>query len=461
MLIRIHYLLNVHSGPYKWYPGGTCANVKCFRWELLQKCDFTVRHEAIRNIENLEDFGMATAISHVSLGDKFGTYVNWYPSKRFSRTTQRSGIQIDFTSNTEPRFAPDEWPRVGWYASWNKSRWKIWTCCVERSFLFRYHFLFLSTLLLNFDSRFAGMEKQPPLPDGEFGPDSILQPVACSEEETSTDRFLQRLGRPGLFQMMQFFLLSLLFIPCAMNDLIPIFYDLEPTHVHCVLPEPDSSEPSAATFPLFPTTGALERNLSGSTSAKPLELYEHWWHRPQCLDECPTRTYSYRFANGQRSIVAEVCCVHWKILWKQTGSTSDFSDESSVWKAVFDPFGGHTLLCGYAVSAITVTNNCGIDCWAERSEHFVRFISTQKTFSGCAVGGPVFGWMADRFGRRLSLMIANLLYTGFNIGLLFSRDFVSFAALRFSVGFARQVSRTFSTCCLGTLRIYSKARWGK
>lgn len=59
--------------------------------------------------------------------------------------------------------------------------------------------------------------------------------------------------------------------------------------------------------------------------------------------------------------------------------------------------------------------------------------------TGCAVGGPVFGWMADAFGRRISLVIANVLYTALNVGLVFSRDYISFVAVRFAIGFARQV----------------------
>ncbi|OQV24424.1 putative Solute carrier family 22 member 12 [Hypsibius exemplaris] len=59
-------------------------------------------------------------------------------------------------------------------------------------------------------------------------------------------------------------------------------------------------------------------------------------------------------------------------------------------------------------------------------------------FLGQMLSTPLFGWSADKFGRRPTLLLSNLLYTILTIGLVFSRDYTSFVLLRFFVGVARQ-----------------------
>lgn len=57
-------------------------------------------------------------------------------------------------------------------------------------------------------------------------------------------------------------------------------------------------------------------------------------------------------------------------------------------------------------------------------------------FVGAIVGGLLFGWVADRFGRIPALVGCNLV--GFVAGVLtaFSYDFWTFTICRFFLGFA-------------------------
>lgn len=57
-------------------------------------------------------------------------------------------------------------------------------------------------------------------------------------------------------------------------------------------------------------------------------------------------------------------------------------------------------------------------------------------FCGAIVGGLIFGWMADRYGRIPALVGTNL--TGLAAGVLtaFSSSFWQFCLCRFFVGFA-------------------------
>ena len=57
-------------------------------------------------------------------------------------------------------------------------------------------------------------------------------------------------------------------------------------------------------------------------------------------------------------------------------------------------------------------------------------------FCGSIVGGLLFGWMADRFGRIPALVGTNLVGFAAGVATAFSYSFVSFTVCRFFVGFA-------------------------
>lgn len=57
-------------------------------------------------------------------------------------------------------------------------------------------------------------------------------------------------------------------------------------------------------------------------------------------------------------------------------------------------------------------------------------------FVGAIVGGLLFGWIADRFGRIPALVGCNLMGFGAGVGTAFSTNFWQFALFRFLIGFA-------------------------
>lgn len=55
-------------------------------------------------------------------------------------------------------------------------------------------------------------------------------------------------------------------------------------------------------------------------------------------------------------------------------------------------------------------------------------------FCGAIVGGLVFGWVADRFGRVPALVLTNLVGFIFGVVTAFTKSFWQFALCRFFVG---------------------------
>ena len=57
-------------------------------------------------------------------------------------------------------------------------------------------------------------------------------------------------------------------------------------------------------------------------------------------------------------------------------------------------------------------------------------------FGGAIVGGLIFGWMADRYGRIPALVSTNLIGCGAGIATAFVNSFWAFCVCRFLVGLA-------------------------
>ncbi|GAV07409.1 hypothetical protein RvY_17246 [Ramazzottius varieornatus] len=69
-------------------------------------------------------------------------------------------------------------------------------------------------------------------------------------------------------------------------------------------------------------------------------------------------------------------------------------------------------------------------------------LATVIYFLGWVIASPISGWATDHFGRRPTLFVSYGVYTVSQIGLIFSRDYISFTLLRFTVGSARQIMNT-------------------
>ena len=102
----------------------------------------------------------------------------------------------------------------------------------------------------------------------------------------NVDLLVDELGNPGRFQMLQFVLLSMQFIACAMCDLAPIFYDLKPHKVLC-----DDQQQQSLPRLVAP---AITSNVT-------------WWDKDDCSQDCPVDRYIYHFASAdQWSVVSQV-----------------------------------------------------------------------------------------------------------------------------------------------------------
>ncbi|OWA52686.1 hypothetical protein BV898_17132 [Hypsibius exemplaris] len=191
-----------------------------------------------------------------------------------------------------------------------------------------------------------------------------------------TDHLLARLGNPGRFQILLFFLLSTQYFPVAMNDLMPLFYSVLPTEVRCRDWDAD-------------VVGLAGNVSDGNFSAEAGMMNQsaiRTNHSALCSTPCKSG-YVYYYPDRQWSIVADM-----------------------------------NLIC-------------------ERGA-LINVASTIY-FMGSLLGGLFWGEMADRYGRRKTLLITNLLYTFFSGGTIFSRDYTSFVILRFCTGFAVQSFQTF------------------
>ncbi|XP_055339624.1 organic cation transporter protein-like isoform X2 [Paramacrobiotus metropolitanus] len=183
------------------------------------------------------------------------------------------------------------------------------------------------------------------------------------------DDILNILGDPGIFQTIQFTLLMLQFVPIAMNDLMPIFYNIRPLGIQ--IPYygiSDINNNSFVTADDNSSMGYVYVNLSAACNAIHSGL--------------PSSNFSYVYRNRQWSVIGEM-----------------------------------DLLCDKA---------------------WLANLATTVYFLGQIIGSPIFGWTSDKYGRRKTLILSNIAYSLLSIGVIFSRDIISFSVLRFCVGLARQ-----------------------
>ena len=78
-------------------------------------------------------------------------------------------------------------------------------------------------------------------------------------------------------------------------------------------------------------------------------------------------------------------------------------------------------------------------------DNYLASLATTIYFTGVMVGGLVFGDLADRFGRRFSMLFT--LYAALVVSLVsaFSVNYIMFVCLRFVLGVLQQVGATHGT----------------
>ena len=63
--------------------------------------------------------------------------------------------------------------------------------------------------------------------------------------------------------------------------------------------------------------------------------------------------------------------------------------------------------------------------------------------AGQLIGSPLFGWSADKFGRKTTVVLATFSYAAISIVMIFITNFPAFTILRFIGGAVRGVSDVF------------------
>ncbi|XP_055332211.1 organic cation/carnitine transporter 2-like [Paramacrobiotus metropolitanus] len=95
--------------------------------------------------------------------------------------------------------------------------------------------------------------------------------------------------------------------------------------------------------------------------------------------------------------------------------------------------GGESLEYIYQDQQWSIIADMGLIC----EKYWLLAFATTIYFLGQLIGS-FFNWTADVYGRKTTLLLATLLFTCLNTGLIFIADYVLFSILRFIVGFCRQ-----------------------
>ncbi|RUS84929.1 hypothetical protein EGW08_007291, partial [Elysia chlorotica] len=82
------------------------------------------------------------------------------------------------------------------------------------------------------------------------------------------------------------------------------------------------------------------------------------------------------------------------------------------------------------------------------SAEYLTSMATTIYFTGVMVGGLVFGDLADRFGRRLSMMVTMFSALVVSLVSAFSVNYAMFVCLRFLLGVLQQVGGPLLVLCL-------------
>jgi hypothetical protein len=178
--------------------------------------------------------------------------------------------------------------------------------------------------------------------------------MASVEDFHEVDDILNLFGNPGWFQIIQFVVLSLQYVPLAMNDFIPVFYGMPPLAVQCrERGDFNSSFSDPDDLPVNGTDKALMGEYRNAS-----DIYScHCRHG-----------FTYEYPGHQWSIIADVCFqpkknppffsknkmadffpkTKWRIFFeKQNGGFFFLIDESGLRQSSFGELINYHLRVGY------------------------------------------------------------------------------------------------------------------
>ncbi|XP_030850269.1 solute carrier family 22 member 6-B-like [Strongylocentrotus purpuratus] len=79
-----------------------------------------------------------------------------------------------------------------------------------------------------------------------------------------------------------------------------------------------------------------------------------------------------------------------------------------------------------ALSAYTLTQSFDLVC----GRKYLINLSQSIFFIGVLIGSVLFGAIADRYGRKITLIISNVLVVVFGVGAAFSPNYITFVVAR-------------------------------
>eukprot|EP00058_Branchiostoma_floridae_P023884 XP_002609374.1 hypothetical protein BRAFLDRAFT_236167 [Branchiostoma floridae] len=195
------------------------------------------------------------------------------------------------------------------------------------------------------------------------------------------DAVLQHLGESGAYQRRLAILLSLIGIPAGLHiPNNPNRYTAIPDH-HCRMPQ---TTPAGFNLTL---PAALNMSI-------PLEEVEG----AQRLSRCRRYDVTDQFGWLNSTTTTSTCTDGWEY------------DQSQYHSSIVSQY---DLVCDRA---------------------WLREMAQSIFMAGVGLGGIVFGFMSDRFGRHVTLMTCLLLQLTFGVSAAFTSNLVTFAILRFLVG---------------------------
>ncbi|XP_035685166.1 organic cation transporter protein-like [Branchiostoma floridae] len=194
------------------------------------------------------------------------------------------------------------------------------------------------------------------------------------------DAVLQHLGESGAYQRRLAILLSLIGIPAGLHVGAMTFIAAIPDH-HCRMPQ---TTPAGFNLTL---PAALNMSI-------PLEEVEG----AQRLSRCRRYDVTDQFGWLNSTTTTSTCTDGWEY------------DQSQYHSSIVSQY---DLVCDRA---------------------WLREMAQSIFMAGVGLGGIVFGFMSDRFGRHVTLMTCLLLQLTFGVSAAFTSNLVTFAILRFLVG---------------------------
>lgn len=200
------------------------------------------------------------------------------------------------------------------------------------------------------------------------------------------ENLLQELGRPGKFQLCIFILLAFNYFPVVFNHIVMAFIGSSPARYECY-------------------NATLEESLNKSDVCGPVDRSPYLNPDLVKYGKCDTK---YILTTGSNDSMTVTCGVSREGKWRYCSPESTIASE---WDLVCD----NSYLSGLA---------------------------TTIYFIGVMVGGLLFGYLADRFGRKPIMLVT--LFTPVAIGLLtsFVTSYYLFVTLRFFQGIFMQGLQT-------------------